>query len=237
MDLSKIRAGFFDVDGTLYPYTEAFLKSLRAEQAKVLVDLVQGRIDLQEALRICLESYQKHGNSYTTPAEQFGFCPRRLHEEFHASHSVDHIETQPELKEAFRRAAGQGIQMVALTHSHMNFAARALSKLEITDFFSMILSLERANFLAKHVDPHMFEAALAFARIAPEEAMMAEDTLANLEMAHRLGIHTAYIHWGTPLDTLPSYVDVQYETPVFLLDALTAAKQLRPIKKSILQPA
>lgn len=232
LDLSDIDMVAFDLDGTLYEYTEANLKSHREGNAAAVLRLSNETLTFEQAYDLCAKSYVETGSSWTYPERELGLCPRTLHVIAHQGISHDHIEPLPELRAAFMDAAATGLKNIIATHSHFDFARPALNKLTIGDQIADedIVTLEKVDETIKrqkHIDPAFFDYIIDRYRINPSKILFAEDSLPNLVQAKKSGMRTAFMHWGTHrLDTLPDYIDQQFETPVELLRSIAANRMI-----------
>ncbi len=232
IDLSAIALCAFDLDGTLYKYTPAYIEALNKVQGKIVSALSKGALSEAEAEALCVRSYREHATPWHLPEEVLkragieGVDKHVLHAAYHAGIVIDHIEPLPDLRAAFGRAAAAGVQSAVATHSHIVFAERMLDRLNIRDAFDAghIVTLEQVGHRMKHEDEAMFLETMRRTGVAAPGILFIEDTLPNLEKAKQTGLKTAYIHWGEPLKALPVYVDIQAETPALLLDLVTAAK-------------
>lgn len=229
LDLSKIRLCAFDLDGTLYQYSDKNLEAIRFGQALGAYALMGGTLTIQESYRICTDAYHKTGASNTYLKDRYGLTEAFLHEALHERISVADIEPVPGLRQAFINARNTGIGIAIATHSHENVARRALTKLAVFELLmpELIVTVEKANFDYKHYGFGMFEKVIQLSGIAPEEILFLEDTFANLEMAKKIGMKTGYIHWNKPFE-MKDYIDAVFETPVQPLNAIA----LRPTPRS-----
>ena len=85
--MSRLRTHYsviaFDMDGSLYPYTQGFISALRAAQGQLVSDLTDGQISPEQGTVMCEQSYYTYKNGYTLPALKLGLSPVFLHEQLH----------------------------------------------------------------------------------------------------------------------------------------------------------
>lgn len=229
VDLSDIDLCAFDMDGTLYKYSPDYLAVLHIAQSTVVMNMSQGRLTMEAARAMCSESYQTLGSGWTLPAQFLGISDRDIHVAYHESINTDLIEPLPMLRESFCDAAQNGLALGIITHSHMHFCDRVLQKLTIRDALpdNHIVTLEQVDYREKQNDKAMFEEICMRSGIAPERMLVIEDSIKNLFLAKAMGAKTAYVNWGTPLETLPGHVDIQLESPIDANQQVIAARKAR----------
>lgn len=225
--LKPVSAIAFDMDGTLYAYSQQMVNNLRRAQADVLIEETGGRLTIEEATEICAQSYYQLRNGWELPAKKLGLDGHRLHQLFHARAAVDDIQPLVDLPVAFAEAAKANITLAVITHSHSDFTARALAHMQLAAHIAPahVLTVEQVGYREKHNDPEMLLEIQRRTNIPFDEIMMVEDTMENMVFAHDLGMRTAFIHWGKPKDSLPHYVEFQHETPVITTRMATQTRQ------------
>jgi len=227
LDLSRIALGAFDMDGTLYEYIEGFTGALRSAQAAELVKISQGKVTHEAAIAQCTHLYQTQGSIWNGLSSLYGTTVAHIHKLFHEAAPVTFVEPTSGLRDSFIAAAQTGFVSAVITHSDMNYTARVLAKLDISDQFDPrhIITLEQVDFREKDKDDAMFMEVNRRTGIPAAQTIVAEDTIRNMVRAKDMGKATAYIHWGRPLDVLPSHVDCQFPTPAALLRAVADARK------------
>lgn len=222
--LSSIDLCAFDMDGTLYKYTPAYIAGLWDVQARVVVELANHTLTIDEAFALCRESFAATANSWRGPARKLGIPESVIHDAYHRGIEIDHIEGLPELRDAFTGLHAGNLGIGVITHSHLHFTERVLKKLGVHDLIptAHIVTLEQVGYREKHDDAAMFTEILDRTGADAARMLVIEDSVKNLAQARTLGAKTAYIHWGEPLAALPGHIDLQFETPVEAIRAITA---------------
>lgn len=126
-------------------------------------------------------------------------------------HFLWHTHQFPDLASMLRREQGLRSSLgrlpgrkVILTNAPLHYAQTVLSLLRIDGYFSAVYAIESVGYRPKP-DPHGFLTVLRTQRVrAARQAIVVDDTLANLRAAKTLGMRTI---WISPQAKRPDYVD------------------------------
>jgi FMN phosphatase YigB (HAD superfamily) len=210
--VGHVKHVIWDLDNTLYPYTEAQLEHWHEAAVKAAVDLGVD-IALEDGLALARQSYAQHNYSAQLFEENYQLCERQMHEAItgHTSETVLPIcDMTPQAFEA-----SPSLKHVILTHGHKDWADRVLRHLGLRDYFETqhILGLEDYDFKYKDVCNSGLTKALDLIGGGVSDSVFVEDNLKNLAKAKELNVSTAYIHHGTfcsQNDNKPDFVDYTY---------------------------
>jgi len=216
--LSGVEAVIWDLDGTLYRYSQLFITACNHTAARVALDLGLS-MDFDEAVRIATESEKLYGSSFKLFADH-GLHYRDFHHPYHDSVDAGIIEKNEEMKSALESL---GLPMVILTNASRSWATRALDHLGYAHIFppEKILALEDNNFEAKAYHDTGFRKALSIVQKEAARTLMVEDLPRNLPKAKETGLLTALVHHGKIPDSHAECVDYSFHTTLDLVHALT----------------
>lgn len=131
---------------------------------------------------------------------EYGVDPDQFHCEYHAN--LDHrlIQPYPKLSRYFAALGGHASH-VMLTHSAAEWASRTVEHIGLRSWFpeDRILAWEKYKEL-KSASTKGFEMALEKLDAArPDEAVFADDSIANLVIPSKMGITTVWVSHNRPL--------------------------------------
>lgn len=226
MALERIKTIIWDLDNTLYPYTEEQLEHWHEACVRAAQEMGVP-VTLEEGMEIARAAYLEHNFSAAFFKERYDLCDRTFHHKMNSnarSCAVPICDLTPRSFEALPH-----VKHVILTHANRIWAERALTHLGLRDYFETdhILGLEDYDFQHKHDNNYGLKLALDLVGGAANEAVFAEDTLKNLAMGKEEGIFTAYIHHGkfkSENDNKPAYVDFTYDRAFHMLDDIRNAQ-------------
>lgn len=223
MSLTSIKTVIWDLDNTLYPYTERQIEHWHEVSVRAAIDMGV-RVTFEEGLRMARQSFAAHNFSAHIFREQYSLCHKAMHERMTARVKEDILPVCHITPQAFEKLPH--IRHVIVTHAHKDWAERVLKHLGLRGYFETdaILGLEDYGFQHKHESNDGILRALDYAGGAAQDTVFAEDTLKNLAKAKEEGVHTAYIHHGNVQfenDNRPDYVDYQFAKAYELLYSLT----------------
>lgn len=221
-DLTHIRGIIWDLDGTLYRFSELFRTACNHAAARSALAM---RPDM-----VYEDAYQKSVLS----EEQNGFSLLWFHQEtnipFEDMHFIYHdaidesvIEKNASMIEALRPIT---LPQIILTNASRGWVTRILKQLGLDEFFNdeNILALEDANFTPKGRGTAGFELAIRKLGLPANDVLMVEDLPRNLAKAKECGLATALVHHGKIPDGAKAHVDHLFADTIELMKALTAAK-------------
>ena len=207
-----------DLDGTLYPFPENKNDIFSNAVARAACNLgFEGGYEKARAL--ASSSWQKYGSEIAVFVEEFGMDQAAIFIEAHdigSAEMIKHVQPLRSIFDTFNRMS-QHDRVAILTHASHIWAMRFVQHLGLGDIIAErnVLALDhpKINFVTKDRGPETFDIAAKAIDVDPRNIVVFEDSIGNLEHAADLGMHTVYVHWGKPKDTLPPYVRSQVATP------------------------
>jgi FMN phosphatase YigB (HAD superfamily) len=200
---NKIKLIIFDLDGTLYPKTEAYYEADYEALAHV-VNEINSEISKNEAYKLAKEGKKKYGKTYDIFLEEKGISFEELDKKF-LTRLVDTIPQflteSKELKLNLQKINEQGIKIVLFTHNQKAFIEKALEALDIRGFFK-----DGSLFCKENMEQKKNEGTKTFETIARqfnidyENILMVDDEDINLIFPKKLGMRTILI---TEQDIIP----------------------------------
>jgi len=209
LDPHKIKGVIWDLDNTLYRFTEAFRQQCNIAAAKAAHD--QGiNLSYDDTLKLAQKSETNHGYSIHLYVTHHGFTYDSLHVPFHDNIDETTIEMIAGVAENIRALK---LPQTILTNASRGWAKRVLKHMGIDDLFpdSHITASEDVNFKVKSQGKAGFNRALDALGLSPDEVLMVDDLDRNLIIPHEMGMQTAYLHYEDPIADLPHYMDAQFE--------------------------
>jgi len=213
----KIKGVIWDLDNTLYRFTDAFKEQCNRAAAKAAHD--QGiNLSYDDTLKLAQKSETDHGYSIHLYVTHHGFTYDSLHVPFHDNIDETTIESIEGVAGSVRAL---NLPQAILTNASHGWAKRVLKHMGIDDLFedSHITASEDVNFEVKSQGKAGFNRALDALGLPAEEVVMVDDLDRNLIIPHEMGMQTAYLHYDDPIADLPHYMDVQFENVLGVFDA------------------
>lgn len=217
-DAGKVRGIIWDLDNTLYRFTDEFYTSCTQAAARAAQDLgIQ--ITYDEALKLAERSEEKYGYSMHGYVTEHGLSYADLHFPFHQN--IDETVIAP-IEGAIETLQKFEQSQVILTNASQCWAKRALEFIGADKIFapSHILAMEDADFEPKARSDKGFLRALEILNLPPENIVMVDDLDRNLIIPHKMGMQTIYMHHGDPMVELPEFVSAQYDNLVSFAQTL-----------------
>ncbi len=179
---------FFDLDDTLYPKSSGFMQQISINISRWVTEVLGYPPDQAQAIR------KRWRDQYGTalrgmmeekvPFDQDEFF-RFVHDFPLDSMIPDYSVRQMLINMPMRKAV--------LTNSNIEHAERVLHHLKIHDCFEKIIDIKALNFVNKPW-PTAYELALnMMGGIAPNKAMLVEDSAANTRTAKAMGMTTVLV--------------------------------------------
>ncbi|MCB9978663.1 MAG: hypothetical protein H6862_03540 [Rhodospirillales bacterium] len=208
----------WDLDGCLYPSRHLY-PVFRATTARAGVHLGL-KMSFEDALAINVAAQERGELFPLAYIKDHGISLPDLHRRYHETLSENIIHPVEALPDAFSRL--KTTRHAILSHGNRDWIGRALSRLGLRDFFpdNAIFGLEDNDYILKTENETPFLRVQDRLGFETSSITMAEDTIRNLLIPHRIGWTTALIHHGIPEDTLPAHVHTQHHNPIALIDAL-----------------
>jgi len=218
LDASCIKGIIWDLDNTLYRFTDAFYKSCTEAAAEAAQELGIN-LSYEDTLKLAERSELEHGYSMHGYVTDHGLTYASLHFPFHQKIDEKVIDPIPNLKEALQNIK---LPQVILTNASRCWAERALKFIGIDDLFQSdrIIPMEDTDFEPKARSDKGFKLAMRKLNLSAEEIVMVDDLDRNLTIPYDLGMQTAYMHHGDPIQDLPDFIHAQYRDVVELVEFL-----------------
>lgn len=221
--LQAAKGIIWDLDNTLYRMDEALTHAFNLAVARAVIEAGID-IDIEEATRIALKSFEDHGYSGRTFIQAYGVDDLWLHHTFHRYVDETLIAHNAEVAEMFDMLGD--VQHALITHGAGDWAMRVLKHLGLKKWFEneRILAFEDYDFQRKSESPVAFEKALERLELEPKHVIMVEDLGPNLRIPYKMGMGTALIHHGQPPPEKPYYIMTAYDNAREFLQDLKRAK-------------
>jgi FMN phosphatase YigB (HAD superfamily) len=200
LDPLNVQGVIWDLDGTLYRFTELFKTACNHAAAKAACT-VRPHYIYEEAYLKCVASEQQYGFSLYWFHQETQMAYEDMHFVYHDAIDEKIIERNEAVGEALRALK---IPSVLLTNSSRSWVTRLLNHLNMADIFGDrdILALEDVGFEPKSRTTAGFEKAIALLKLPPENILVVEDLPRNLAKAKEAGLQTMLLHHGqVPGDT------------------------------------
>ncbi len=218
LDTCKIKAVIWDLDNTLYRFTEEFRHHCNLAAAKTAQDLgIQ--LSYDDTFKLAQKSEAENGYSIHGYIVHHGFSYESMHVPYHDNIDETTIEIIEGVTEKMRAL---NLPQVILTNASRRWAHRVLKHIGLEDFFddSMITAVEDVNFKAKSESRDGFNRALKALKLPAENVVMVDDLDRNLIIPHEMGLQTVYMAYNDPIADLPHYIDAQFDNALGLIEAL-----------------
>lgn len=132
----------------------------------------------------------------------------RVFRKYYVGNPVVYTRPYPGIPETLRSLKKRGVPLVVVTNKLEELSLRILEKLELLDFFELVVGGD--TFSEKKPSPLPILKALEFIGIEPGESLMIGDTEADIESGRKAGTKTALAKWG--------YVRLNSLKPDYLLN-------------------
>lgn len=208
-DPDKIEGIIWDLDNTLYRFTDEFKHHCNIAAAKTAQELGI-KLSYDDSFKLAQKSELENGYSLHGYITHHGFSYESMHIPYHDNIDETIIEIIEDVAPKLRHL---DIPQTILTNASRGWAHRVLKKIGLEGFFddAVITAVEDVGFKAKSESRAGFERALNTLNLVPEKVIMVDDLDRNLIIPHEMGIQTVYMHYEDPIGDLPHYIDVQFE--------------------------
>lgn len=202
MNLRKnLRFALFDLDNTLYPHSCG------------LWDEIGNRINLYMIERLGMnpgevgkcrrEFLDAFGTTLNALRRYYTVDPDEFLSFVHNIPLERYIQYDPELDRMLGRLK---LRKVIFTNADATHARRVLSRLGILHHFEAIIDIHLLEFLNKP-DRRSYVKALDFIDAQPQQCIMIEDSMANIEGARAQGIATVLVGGGPECDGADYHIE------------------------------
>lgn len=179
---------FFDLDGTLYPESSGLWKAIKERINRYLLERMGFPAD--EAAVVRDRFLQKYGTTLRGLQEEYQIDTDDYLAFVHDLPLNEYLAPDPALAILLQQVS---LPMWIFTNSDRQHAKRVLTILGLGDLFSGIIDIHRLEFVCKP-DPSAYLKALAIAGCAEaSHCLFVDDSLANVQAAHRLGFQTVLV--------------------------------------------
>jgi putative hydrolase of the HAD superfamily len=185
-DLRQIEVWLFDLDNTLYPVGNDFMRLIEARMTVFVARELN--LPRDEAWALQKRYLHEHG---TTPAglmANHGIDPETFLDDVHDV-SLDALTPDPELHAALMRLPGRRL---VFTNGDARHSKRVLERLGIDDAFEAIFHIAAAGYVPKP-NPATFTRMIAAHAIDPSRTCFFEDSEKNLAPAAAIGMTTVLV--------------------------------------------
>ena len=211
-DLRHIEVWLFDLDNTLYPFDNDFMRLIEARMTLYVARELN--LPRDEAWALQKRYLHEHGTTLAGLMANHGIDPEPFLDEVHDV-SLDALTPDPELRAALLRLPGRRL---IFTNGDARHAARVLERLDLADAFEAVFHIAAADYLPKP-NPATFARMIAAHAVDPEATCFFEDSEKNLAPAAGLGMTTVLVG---PHAAASEAAFVQYRTAdlaAFLMSA------------------
>jgi putative hydrolase of the HAD superfamily len=194
-DFRGTDAWIFDLDHTLYTVDAA----RQAQMEERICRYVQRHFSLERnaAWEIQKGYLRDHGSTLAGLIRNHNIDPDAYHDEIN---DIEELALAPDarLRSGLARLPGQRF---IFTNNCGRFALDVVTRLGVADLFAGIIDVKAMDFILK---PHQkaFETLFTTGGIAPERAVLFDDSPRNLVAAHALGMKTVWFNNGLGLSQM-----------------------------------
>lgn len=215
-DLKNIKAIIWDLDNTLYEFTNEFYHAVNIAAAKAAIKAGLN-LPLDKATKIARQSYLAEGQSKAWFIRDYGMDPVQMHHDIHEEIDEKLIRPCPYLPPLFAQLK---TKHVIVTHASVNWGKRILDHIGLRPHFAdtHIIGLETADFAYKNKSPKMFEIAMAQTNTPIDQTLVVEDREDNLIIPKEMGLRTALITRENTPKPLPNHIDISFNKSHLLLE-------------------
>lgn len=219
--MPKDKAVIWDLDNTLYIFTDEFKQKCHHAAAKAVMD-VGFSGSYEECLKIAEESERQYNYSLHSFLIDHDFIYEDLHFAFHDHFDSSTLEPLEGLKERFESF---DYPQVILTNGSKKWASRLTHQMGLENIFSedKIVAMEDVNFIPKARGTDGFEKALSLMGTTAAETFIVDDLERNFIHPHAMGMTTIYLdHHQSNSDT-KDYIHHKIDTVFDAFDVIENA--------------
>ena len=219
LDPSRIQGIIFDLDNTLYHFTDAFYRDCTMAAAEAAQELGIS-LSFEDTLKLAERSEQEYGYSMHGYVVDHGIAYADLHFPYHEKIDETVVGKIDGVRSALKML---NIPCSILTNASRDWADRVLRYVDLADMFDSdkIFAMEDANFEPKASSERGFRLAADSLNAPLENILMVDDLDRNLSIPHSLGMQTAYMHYGDQAEPKPEYITGQYYNILDLIKDMT----------------
>lgn len=193
-DLKDVQGIIWDLDGTLYRFTEVFKTACNHAAARAAIAM-RPHYDYAYAYEQSVLSEQQHGFSLYWFHHETGLQFEEMHFVYHDALDEKVIEANEEMGAALRCLT---LPSVILTNASRGWVTKIMTHLQMGDIFGDrdVICLEDAQFNPKGRSTGGFLMAIERLGLPAEKILVVEDLPRNLIKAKEAGLMTALVHHG-----------------------------------------
>lgn len=183
----NLRFVLFDLDNTLYPTSCGLWEEIGNRINLYMIErLGMDPLDVTKQRQEFLHAF---GTTLNALRRYYPVDPNDFLDFVHDIPLDKYIQYDPELDGMLARMK---LRKIIFTNADAKHARRVLSRLRIMRHFESIVDIHLLDFLNKP-DPRSYAKALDFVEAQPEECILIEDSVSNIEAARKLGITTVMV--------------------------------------------
>lgn len=200
IETGPLKAVLFDMDNTFFDFIEAKLRAC----SSVLSFLKKGNkkelgneSELFEYFIRGLYGFEDYENIKDFMLDKAVFTEKHYEDccAIYEKEKLDSIELYPGVKNTFDALQKLGLKLAVVTDADREHALARLEKVELIDYFDLIVSADISG--RKKPDPGPFLFALRAFNVKPEETLIVGDSIRrDITPARALGLSTAYAAYG-----------------------------------------
>ena len=195
------RVVLIDLDETLYEPSVGLFARIQTGMLEALESL-EG-LDRQAAEARRAEYVRTDGMLYHALVRRYPGQLETILQFIFPAAVEQYLSAAPDLRAAL---AAIPARKVIFTHAPEEFAGRVLDTLGIADQFETIFGGRRLNFASKR-DINSLQTVLTALAVDAVNCLMVDDRIANLALAHQLGLTTIWIDWQYTVGDRPAAID------------------------------
>jgi putative hydrolase of the HAD superfamily len=185
-DLRHVEVWLFDLDNTLYPLENDFMRLIEARMTAFVAREL--KLPRDEAWALQKRYLHEHGTTLAGLMANHGIDPEKFLDEVHDV-SLDALAPDPELHASLMRLPGRRL---VFTNGDARHAKRVLERLGIAEAFEAVFHIAAAGYVPKP-NPATFARMIEAHAIDPSRTCFFEDSEKNLAPAASLGMTTVLV--------------------------------------------
>ena len=206
MAFSHLKAVLWDLDNTLYRFSEDFVNHCNQAAAQTFC-LLKPDLPSEEALFLARESYQRYKFSGNIFLEQYDVSYADYHFAFHER--IDVADTIYDPQTLAHLKALTHLEHRVVTNASRHWAQRVINHIGLGDFFEPhhVTVMEDVHFIPKARGKDMIEKACESLNIDAEDIAIVDDLQRNLVLPKEMGLTTILVHPHQDEGAVQSHVD------------------------------
>jgi putative hydrolase of the HAD superfamily len=211
---------FFDLDNTLHDASHAIFSHIDLGMTRAVMETLD--VPEEEAHVLRKRYWQRYGATMVGLVRHHGISARDFLRRSHDFDVRPLVRADKDLRNRLSRLPGR---KVVLTNAPHDYARAVLDHLGILHCFDSLWAVEDMYFHGRYrvkPSPALLRHAMAMEGVRACDAVLVEDTSANLRSARQVGMRTVHVrHPGTPFAKVhrgrPLFIDLQVNSVSHLL--------------------